>query len=250
MAPIQIDRREVQRLLQKGAHLVEVLPAREYEEEHLVGAISIPLKRLTSEIARRLDGNQPIIVYCWDYQCDLSPRAAWRLESLGYGAVHDYVAGKADWLAAGLPTEGRLASVPRAGVHARDDVPVCALQEKVSWVADRMRATDFDEAVVLGDERIVLGILSAEAIADGTEDVVEAVMTPGPSTFRPSITLEEMTGYMDKKGMLSAIITTNDGAFVGVLSRSDAEHALGAGNEERMYQSAGTSIYRPTKSDN
>src|SRR2546425_461639 len=36
----------------------------------------------------------------------MSPRAAWRLERLGYGPVHDYVGGKVDWLAAGLPSEG------------------------------------------------------------------------------------------------------------------------------------------------
>ncbi len=39
----------------------------------------------------------------------MSPRAAWRLESLGFTRVYDYVAGKVDWFAAGFPREGRLA---------------------------------------------------------------------------------------------------------------------------------------------
>ncbi|MDP9404293.1 MAG: rhodanese-like domain-containing protein [Actinomycetota bacterium] len=34
----------------------------------------------------------------------MSPRAAWRLEHLGFAQVYDYVAGKVDWMAAGLPT--------------------------------------------------------------------------------------------------------------------------------------------------
>ena len=38
----------------------------------------------------------------------MSPRAAWRLEGLGFERVYDYVPGKADWFASGLPKEGRL----------------------------------------------------------------------------------------------------------------------------------------------
>lgn len=66
--PQEADRREVQQLLEDGAQLVEVLPAPEYREEHLVGAISIPLTQLTIETTKRLDRNRPVIVYCWDYQ--------------------------------------------------------------------------------------------------------------------------------------------------------------------------------------
>ena len=49
----------------------------------------------------------------------MSPRAAWRLEGLGFERVYDYVPGKADWFASGLPKEGRLASVPTRGETAR-----------------------------------------------------------------------------------------------------------------------------------
>jgi len=63
-----IDRDEVQRLLGNGAQLVEVLPEAEYEDEHLPGAISIPLKTLDAETSRRLVRERPVIVYCNDYQ--------------------------------------------------------------------------------------------------------------------------------------------------------------------------------------
>ncbi len=66
--PTDVDRDRVQQLVAGGAQLVEVLPADEYEDEHLAGAINIPLKELNRESAARLDRTRPVIVYCWDYQ--------------------------------------------------------------------------------------------------------------------------------------------------------------------------------------
>ena len=66
--PTPIDRDGVQRLLAEGAQLVEVLPQDEYEDEHLPGAINIPLKMLDAERTQRLDCERPVIVYCYDYQ--------------------------------------------------------------------------------------------------------------------------------------------------------------------------------------
>ena len=66
--PTTIDREQVQQLTAAGAQLVEVLPREEYEEEHLPGAINIPLKELNRETARQLERLQPVIVYCHDYQ--------------------------------------------------------------------------------------------------------------------------------------------------------------------------------------
>lgn len=64
--PKTIDRDEVRKLLKGGAQLVEVLPVDEYQEDHLPGAISQPLRRIEGEAATALDRNQPVIVYCWD----------------------------------------------------------------------------------------------------------------------------------------------------------------------------------------
>ena len=61
-----IDRHKVQELAGKGGQLVEVLPANEYEEDHLPGAISIPLSHVDQQTASSLDANRPVIVYCWD----------------------------------------------------------------------------------------------------------------------------------------------------------------------------------------
>jgi rhodanese-related sulfurtransferase len=64
--PRGIDRDELQRLVTEGAQLVEVLPKEEYDEEHLPGAISIPLRKIDEEARDRLDPDGPVIVYCWD----------------------------------------------------------------------------------------------------------------------------------------------------------------------------------------
>jgi rhodanese-related sulfurtransferase len=64
--PRVIDRNELRRLAADGARIVEVLPAYEYEEEHIPGAISLPLRRLERHATQLLDREQAIVVYCWD----------------------------------------------------------------------------------------------------------------------------------------------------------------------------------------
>ena len=63
-----IDRDRVQQLLQQSARLIEVLPEDEFEDEHLPGAINIPLKAIDADSVRRLDAGLPVIAYCYDYQ--------------------------------------------------------------------------------------------------------------------------------------------------------------------------------------
>lgn len=61
--PTNITKEDVQRLMEEGAQLVEVLPAAEYEEVHLPGAINIPLKSLNRETTAHLERGRPVIVY-------------------------------------------------------------------------------------------------------------------------------------------------------------------------------------------
>ena len=63
-----VARDEVRPLLAEGAQLIEVLPAEEFAEEHLPGAVNIPLKELDRERTRELDRSRAVIVYCHDYQ--------------------------------------------------------------------------------------------------------------------------------------------------------------------------------------
>ncbi len=66
--PKDIERDEVQRLMQNGARVVEVLPHADYDQFHLPGALSIPLETITRETTAQLTKDQPIITYCHDTQ--------------------------------------------------------------------------------------------------------------------------------------------------------------------------------------
>jgi rhodanese-related sulfurtransferase len=57
----------MQRLLDEGAQVVEVLPEEDFAELHVSGAINIPLKTLDAETTAGLDKANPVVVYCWDY---------------------------------------------------------------------------------------------------------------------------------------------------------------------------------------
>ncbi len=58
---------ELKALLEHGAQLVDVMPADEYAQDHLPGAINIPLRQLNAETAARLDKDRPVVLYCNDF---------------------------------------------------------------------------------------------------------------------------------------------------------------------------------------
>ena len=62
----RIELADLRRLMQEEAQLVEVLPAAEFAEVHLPGAINIPLKQLERDSTAGLDRLRSIVVYCWD----------------------------------------------------------------------------------------------------------------------------------------------------------------------------------------
>ena len=95
----------------------------------------------------------------------MAPRAAARLEALGFSNVYEYKPGKLDWMAAGLPVEGENSKHPRAADIARKDVPTCALDERVGEVARRASDSGWDAAVVVDGRRTVLGLMRATELA-------------------------------------------------------------------------------------
>jgi CBS domain-containing protein len=158
----------------------------------------------------------------------MAPRAAARLESLGFTDVHEYKAGKLDWLAAGLPTEGENSTRPRAGDASRKDVVVCGLKERLGDVRDRANEAGEkgsplgDVAVVVDEERVVLGLLRSIQLEMDSKLLVEQAMRPGPSTFRTYVPIKEMADFLVEHDLDSAPITTSDGKLVGLLFKSDA----------------------------
>ncbi len=156
----------------------------------------------------------------------MSPRAAWRLEELGFTQVYDYVPSKADWFAAGLPREGKAAGTPWVGDFVRDDVPTCAPDDRLADVRERVLGSGYDLCLVLNEHRIVLGRLRGDALSKDPAVRVDDVMELGPKTLRPDTPIEKLLQSRTNQGVKSWIVTTSHGVLLGVLVRSDAERAL------------------------
>ena len=156
----------------------------------------------------------------------MSPRAASRLDSLGYTQVFDYVTGLADWTANGLPTEGTLVEVLRAGDAVQRDVPTCRPTERLGAVRERVQAAGQKVCIVTNEEGIVLGRLRDEAFNADPGASIESVMEAGPTTIRPDLLLEEITEHLQERRVGSIVVTTSVGRLIGILYRSDAERKL------------------------
>lgn len=103
-----ISREELKTLIASGNKqtIVEALPGKYYETEHLPGAINIPHDEIPGTAPRLIaDKNAPVIVYCANIECKNSHIAAEALRKLGYSQVYEYPEGKSGWKAAGLPLE-------------------------------------------------------------------------------------------------------------------------------------------------
>jgi Mg/Co/Ni transporter MgtE len=155
----------------------------------------------------------------------MSPRAAWRLESLGFTEVYEYSAGKADWGASGLPLEGEATKSVRIKDIARPEVPTCAVEDTVGTA--RQRAGDWGTCIVVNEERVVLGRVFKDQLDGDPSAHVGEVMRPGTSTFRPNVSAAEMLEYMDRRHHETSLVTTSDGRLVGLVRREDVERAAG-----------------------
>jgi peroxiredoxin/rhodanese-related sulfurtransferase len=242
-----IDRDEVRRLVAQGAQLVEVLQESSYEKEHLPGAINIPLKRLGAEGASALDSERPVIVYCYDLQCDLSPRAAARLESLGFSQVYDYAAGKADWGSFGLPLEGRRGSATRVGTYARAPVPTCGPGTWVGEARELARQAGTESCLVVGPGGVLVGKLDGSSLAGGGNVLAGTAMRTALRTVRPSFGLDEAVERMRTEGLTSLPVTHSDGVLVGVIRLEDAEAALERSGDGSAAAKRGTPLPPGTK---
>ena len=156
----------------------------------------------------------------------MSPRAASRLESLGFAQVYGYVAGKYDWAAFGLPIEGKQNSGTRVGAHARTNTPACGLRDRLREARERVRAAGWDTCFVTDEDGVVLGRLGRAALAREDDVSVEEAMTSGPSTVRPRFRLDQAVERMQSQKLTNLPVTRSDGVLLGVIRRVDAEQAL------------------------
>jgi|SRR3989338_1554998 len=88
--------------------VVDVLPRESYEQEHIQGAISLPLGEIDENAAGLLNKEETIVVYCASFECQASTKAAEKLQALGYKKALDYKGGLKDYKEGNLPLEGSL----------------------------------------------------------------------------------------------------------------------------------------------
>lgn len=155
----------------------------------------------------------------------MSPRAACRLEALGFSEVYDYTAGKADWLARGLPTEGENAAVRRAHHLLSHDVVTCMLDEPVAAVAERVAGSRYGFAFVVSPGGVLLGRLRRTALEGDAAVCAADLMEPGPSTVRADLELAALLKRMDRRQLTSLPVTDPEGHFLGLVRRDDVELA-------------------------
>jgi len=124
-------------------------------------------------------------------------------------------------MGAGLPTDGTNAQHPRLVDVVRRDVPTCSLGERLGDVRDRVIAAGWDACVVVSQDRVVLGLLRAKELEADPELLVERVMRPGPSTYRPFVSVAEMRRTMLERNLENSPVTTSDGKLVGLVCRQD-----------------------------
>jgi Mg/Co/Ni transporter MgtE len=81
--------------------------------------------------------------------------------------------------------------------------------------------------VVVADDGVVLGLVPTEALGQDPSAPVEDLMSSGPSTFRPSVPCRELASYLAEKDEAHALVTTLDGALVGLASGEDLDACAG-----------------------
>ncbi|MDD5438982.1 MAG: rhodanese-like domain-containing protein [Candidatus Omnitrophica bacterium] len=111
MKIMEITRKALEYFTETGKSftLVDVLPRELYNQEHIAGAVSMPLGEIEKSAATMLpDKHETVIVYCASFDCPASTRAAEILMGLGYIDVLDYKGGLKDYKEYGGKLEGTL----------------------------------------------------------------------------------------------------------------------------------------------
>ena len=155
----------------------------------------------------------------------MSPRAACRLATLGFTEVYDYVPGKVDWLARGLPRAGEKAADPRAIDFAHHDVVTCALDDRIADVQARVAESPYRFAFVTSAGGVLLGRLRRAALEGDGAALAEDVMEPGPSTVRPDTPPADLAERLRRGDLATAVISDPEGRLLGIVRRADLERA-------------------------
>jgi hypothetical protein len=142
--------------------------------------------------------------------------------------VFDYVAGKADWLANGLPREGETTAVLYAGEAVDPDPPTCALDTPAAHISQTLDGSRYGFCLVVTARRIMLGRVRRSAINDADPTATaESIMEPGPSTVRYNTRADALVQRLAERELKTMVVTTPSGCLVGVFHRENVAAQLG-----------------------
>jgi CBS domain-containing protein len=128
--------------------------------------------------------------------------------------------GKADWLARGLPREGDKGAEPRAVDFVRPDAVTCRLGDRVGDIRERVDASPYGFAFVVGDG-VLLGRLAGPALDGDPDAAAESVMEPGPSTVRADTPPGRLRERLERGDLSTAVVSDPEGRLLGVVRRVD-----------------------------
>ena len=143
----------------------------------------------------------------------MSQRAACQLERLGFTNVHDFVHGKAYWLASGRPTT-RSHPIDRVIDHLNPNVATVSAQATVADARDAL--TGADRVVVVSGSNVVVGVVRADRLKEVEPgSIVADIMSVGPTTIRPDEDAEAVRARMTQHSVLSLFVTLPTGELLG-----------------------------------
>lgn len=166
----------------------------------------------------------------------MSPRAACRLEALGFGPIYDYNAGIADWRAAGLAVEGSENRALEVMDATRPDIPVVEPGHAVGAARQAVFAAGWEEALVVDCDGLVVGRLRGDAWKEHPDSPVDEVMEVGPTTVRPDGLLHALYERMEKRNTSSAVVTDPQGRLLGVVLLDDARRLISGNAPETVWK--------------
>lgn len=166
----------------------------------------------------------------------MSPRAACRLEALGFHQVYDYVDGIADWKAAGMAVEGTATPNQQVIEATRRDVPTCQPDETIADVRTRIADGGWDVCVVVDCDGMAIGRIRGSAIDSDAGLRVADVMESGPSTVRPDSLLQPLVQRMHERNAPHILVTTPQGTLIGILVRDEADRFLAGEPPQKIWR--------------
>ena len=166
----------------------------------------------------------------------MSPRAACRLERLGFEKVYDYVGGIRDWEAAGLPTEGTGVAAQRVAEATRRDVPTSTGDEQLGDVRRRTLDAGWDQSVVIDCDGLVVGRLRDQSWEADDTTLVADVMELGPTTVRLNALLQPLVDRMTPRDTKVVVVASPQGALIGALRYDEAVRLLSGEPPEQIWR--------------